>query len=733
MRQFGVVLTLTAMFLCAIAAPARADLDPDGEVITLPDSIDTNDVIELRIDGRDITVDLRPHSVRAHGFRVLTDDGVEVKTLKTGGARTVRGEIVGEPGSMLAGAVGPAGLTAMIWTNGQTWEIEPEPGNGNDNGLAHRVRPAQDGLPGQCGAEDGGRFDLSGLNHSFRPRHRRAMPAGGTILEAEVAIEADFPLFQARGQSESATTAYIEEIMNAVSAIYERDIGFRYTITAIIIRTSSAADPYTTTDGGDLLGQFRSNWLSTQGGIQRDIAHLFSGRNFNGGTLGVAWVSSGCGNFGFGVNEVTCCGFSGRVALVSHEMGHNWGAGHCNSDSVCRIMCSGLGGCSGLGSPVQFASGSIGRIQNYIGSVNCLDGFTNPLPLVERFEAGQFNDDTWDSTNGVTVAGDPFAPSLFWSGSIANNGALVTVPFDSSQGSPVVDLYARADQLLAGSELLIEFFSQEDRWERIAGLPVTGREDGFLRSMFQLPDGARYASASLRIRSFFGSGGNWAVDNIAIESQAPELPNLELPVATGFDEGALDLITWDPATGLPDVVQSVAGTPSPPYTLQIDPAQSALSRPIMAGGLDGDQSLAVQFSARRSGDGVLPGSVIVFYVPTEGAEPVVVEVLPLSDSAFEELEVVLPEAAAVDGVAVRLSPTLERIFVDDLTITAIDSGCGLADIAQPFGTLDIDDILLFLNAFSGGDPLADTAPPAGVFDIDDVLTFLGAFAAGCGS
>lgn len=54
-----------------------------------------------------------------------------------------------------------------------------------------------------------------------------------------------------------------------------------------------------------------------------------------------------------------------------------------------------------------------------------------------------------------------------------------------------------------------------------------------------------------------------------------------------------------------------------------------------------------------------------------------------------------------------------------------------ADIARPYGTLDIDDVLTFLNGFAAQDPIADVAPPAGVWDIDDVLFFLNSFAAGC--
>lgn len=56
--------------------------------------------------------------------------------------------------------------------------------------------------------------------------------------------------------------------------------------------------------------------------------------------------------------------------------------------------------------------------------------------------------------------------------------------------------------------------------------------------------------------------------------------------------------------------------------------------------------------------------------------------------------------------------------------------CGAADLAQPVGSLDIDDVLAFLGAFASGDAAADLAPGDGL-NVDDVLAFLAAFQAGC--
>ncbi len=58
-------------------------------------------------------------------------------------------------------------------------------------------------------------------------------------------------------------------------------------------------------------------------------------------------------------------------------------------------------------------------------------------------------------------------------------------------------------------------------------------------------------------------------------------------------------------------------------------------------------------------------------------------------------------------------------------------GCNEADLADPFGVLNFDDIVAFLNAFTAMDSAADLAIPFGQWNFDDVVAFLAAFSAGC--
>jgi hypothetical protein len=54
-----------------------------------------------------------------------------------------------------------------------------------------------------------------------------------------------------------------------------------------------------------------------------------------------------------------------------------------------------------------------------------------------------------------------------------------------------------------------------------------------------------------------------------------------------------------------------------------------------------------------------------------------------------------------------------------------------ADLAQPFGVLDLSDITAFVSAFLVRESIADLALPVGVFDLNDIVGFVDAFIAGC--
>lgn len=57
--------------------------------------------------------------------------------------------------------------------------------------------------------------------------------------------------------------------------------------------------------------------------------------------------------------------------------------------------------------------------------------------------------------------------------------------------------------------------------------------------------------------------------------------------------------------------------------------------------------------------------------------------------------------------------------------------CNPADVAEPFGILDLADIGAFVTAFTTSGALADLAAPFGVLDLSDINVFVTSFVAGC--
>jgi hypothetical protein len=60
-----------------------------------------------------------------------------------------------------------------------------------------------------------------------------------------------------------------------------------------------------------------------------------------------------------------------------------------------------------------------------------------------------------------------------------------------------------------------------------------------------------------------------------------------------------------------------------------------------------------------------------------------------------------------------------------------DPACNRADLAEPFGLLDLSDIVAFVTAFSASDAAADLVPPYFTWDLADLVYFVQLFSSGC--
>jgi hypothetical protein len=310
---------------------ARSEVSPvllQGDVSTLLTAV-------FQVAGEPVAMELVPHSVRAPEWKLLEQgpDGA-LREVAAGAPRTLRGKLLGDPDSLVAASLLDEGLYARIVPgSGEEYWLQPIAAHiGSARPEQHVVFATSDILDVDrtCGTD-------------FLPDARPfALPDGpftggtqeaSTTKVAELACDADYEYFLDYGTT-NAVQNRIESVVNSVNVQYERDVDITHEITTIIVRTSSN-DPYSSSDASTLLNQFRNHWNSSQGGVQRDMAQLFTGKAINGGTIGIAWVGTVCNlSYAYSVVESDFNGnFSCATDLSAHELGHSWSAGHCSCTS----------------------------------------------------------------------------------------------------------------------------------------------------------------------------------------------------------------------------------------------------------------------------------------------------------------------------------------------------------------------------------------------------------------
>ncbi len=339
--------------------------------------------IPVMLGGESYTLDVAPYSVRSSKFEVLVqvEDGSLIP-FDVGAPTTVRGVVRDVPGSIVAGNMSEGRLTATVGLHpdDMLWGIQPRSDvDSTAPASEHIVYSSLDRLASDHSCGNDHATERDDVDHGQTPA-ASDLGDGGNFVICEIGIDTDVQYYNLNGSSITQTENDIESIINSTDAIYSIDAQIRYEITTIIVRTAEP-DPYSsTTSPSSLLNQFDSHWSSSQQGVQRDIAHLFTGRDLDGGVIGIAKLSQICSqNNGYGLSQSRfTSNFTSRVALTAHELGHNWSASHCNSVSDCRIMCSGLGGCTGV--VTSFAPVSINSINNEKNSSGCLGPGSPPAP-----------------------------------------------------------------------------------------------------------------------------------------------------------------------------------------------------------------------------------------------------------------------------------------------------------------------------------------------------------------
>ncbi|MCG3125559.1 MAG: hypothetical protein CHACPFDD_00383 [Phycisphaerae bacterium] len=500
------------------------------------------------LGGEGVTLDLHKHSIRSDRFVLeVSDEQGNLHGVEAPPIRTYRGTVLERPGSIVAASYRDGQLTATILDgDGVVWTIQPlADAVAGAPPHTHVVYRSEDVLPGpwQCGTQD--MPDHASHDHSG--------DAGDGSLAltpykvCDLAVEADFEFYQKNGSSVANTVFDMENVLNAVETVYERDVAITYEITRVTVWTTSS-DPYTTSDSSALLGQFRSWWNANRRDVQRDLAQLMTGRNIDSSVIGIAYLSVVCSSItagnGYSVVESRfTTNFNSRVALSAHELAHNWSAQHC-SGSSCHIMCATLGGCGGIGgSNLKFEASSITSITNHKNSRTCLNDLADPIapPFFDNFPNMSIDTAKWSYNNGAAIStqavGEPSGNN-----SVNLDTAAANQGFDDDlrtnfillggTGSAVLSYYTEARTVESGEALTVEYWNNNLTWIELNRIISNGAtENSFTFWTHNLPSDALHNEFRVRFRTEVNAtDDDWYIDDVQVAADVLTFHELSVDV-----------------------------------------------------------------------------------------------------------------------------------------------------------------------------------------------------------
>jgi predicted outer membrane repeat protein len=555
------------LFLAA-TVPLRAV--PENELRTLhaasvdfSQAADGDGKLLLSFDGSEYTLSVKAHSLRGSDFVLFVQEPNGFVEYTPPAANTYRGFIDGFDASQVAlqetnGRV----RVVMRFGQGDWWFVEPiERGNAAAGEQGYVVYQRGDVLQGawNCGSAHAEGAGAISAEHAVGAA---ASVAGVELRVADLAVDTDVEFFQLNGSSVAATLADIENIVNGVSLLYEQEAGIAYELTTVVIRTGDVdSDPYSSTHHLTLLEEFRNTWNSSMLEIHRDVAHLMTGKEIDANIIGVAHTGTMCevctNAYGYGLSQSRFSTLmSKRVVLTAHEIGHNWGADHCDGNPNCGLMCSALNGCA---RPSDDFGVSLPIISSAAANAACVTtvGPGPTLPFCETFDSG-LSRTAWSFIAGAETVASPVAapspPNVLSLDRCCND----CVPAPDEVRSNTIDLSGVGPVQVAywtryagsgtGSQLVIEYRNSAGYWSQLHRIaPSDAAPDVFTRWAHDIPVSGLHDAFRLRFRMELADDFDaWHVDNVAIGSGVPDSEVVRVREGVQSAGGG---DTWDSAFG----------------------------------------------------------------------------------------------------------------------------------------------------------------------------------------
>jgi hypothetical protein len=370
-KRISVVLAIAATMSLAPASSLAeivvSYFEPLQQLNVAPDSI------RFAAMGREFDLQLETND------RILSGLNSNVRSSDV---KVYRGQLAAKPGSWVRIVVFNGMPSGLIWDGSEMFAIEP-PDDSSLNASSPVVYRLSDShiAPGtiSCGS-DFLQGNTAAVFKSLGAATKAAVAkAPGAVSEITMSAIGDYEFTDAKGGDAGAVAA-ITTRLNNVDGFFSEQVGVQINVQ-LIETHSDPDDPFgDTLVAGELLDELSEYQMQTPAHNSMGLTHLFTGRNLDTTTVGIAWRGTLCDDyFSTGLTEGRTNALNDSL-IAAHEIGHNFNARHdgesgsgCESETAPFIMSPSI-----TGSQI-FSACSIDVMQAEVLGASCVAA----LPAVD--------------------------------------------------------------------------------------------------------------------------------------------------------------------------------------------------------------------------------------------------------------------------------------------------------------------------------------------------------------
>ncbi len=384
---------------------------------------------------------------KGRDFKTMVQKKDGVILLPQRKSSTYKGTISGKPESSVRLSIRNDHISGLISVDGESYFIEPvsryddQPSDYDDLFIIYNLRDLKEDKATQCGVNE-----TTPQGRMFQKNYLKASTS--ECQRAKIVIAADSAMVKKLGSAENVE----DEILDVFNVVEDRflhpEINIAYEIRSLYI--VEANDPWYqqgNSSFNNYLSSFRS-WGNAGGFQTMDyaVASIWTGLNFDGNVVGLAWLNAVCGTLKYNANQHFTNNKTRLIQLHAHELGHNWGAGHTASANNTYIMSPSIGNLND-----QWHTASIESIAGFKATRTCLSDdctqTTNIIVAASIQNVANCPEDA-DGAIELTVSGGQAPYNFLWS-----NGATTKDIYDLTGGE-----YEVVISDASGDTLTISYF-----------------------------------------------------------------------------------------------------------------------------------------------------------------------------------------------------------------------------------------------------------------------------------